>query len=66
MPRQFPHNGQEDFLPSLLVNFIRGGDDRAEETVVTRTPTPTKAGVLVRIEQSGFRSDEERNYQGAN
>ncbi len=36
------------------------------KTVVTRTLTPTKAAVLVRIEQSGFRPDEERNYQRAN
>jgi hypothetical protein len=33
---------------------------------VTRTLTPTKGGVLVRMEQSGFRPEEEANYQGAN
>jgi hypothetical protein len=28
--------------------------------------TPTKVGVLVRMEQSGFRPEDEANYQGAN
>jgi uncharacterized protein YndB with AHSA1/START domain len=36
------------------------------KTVVTWTLTPTKGGVLVRMEQSGFRPEEEANYQGAN
>jgi uncharacterized protein YndB with AHSA1/START domain len=36
------------------------------KTVVTWTLTPTKRGVLVRMEQSGFRPEEEANYQGAN
>jgi uncharacterized protein YndB with AHSA1/START domain len=35
------------------------------KTVVTWTLTPTADGVLVRLEQSGFRPTEERNYQGA-
>lgn len=35
------------------------------KTVVTWTLTPIKGGVLVRIEQSGFRLEEEANYQGA-
>ncbi|MGH7061154.1 MAG: SRPBCC family protein [Stellaceae bacterium] len=35
------------------------------KTVVTWTLTPTKAGVLVRLEQSGFRAEEEANYRGA-
>jgi uncharacterized protein YndB with AHSA1/START domain len=35
------------------------------KTVVTWTLTPTKGGVLVRMEQSGFRPDEDANYQGA-
>ncbi len=30
------------------------------------TLTPTPGGVLVRMQQTGFRPDEERNYQGAN
>ena len=36
------------------------------KTVVTWTLTPTKGGVLVRMEQSGFRPEDEANYQGAN
>jgi uncharacterized protein YndB with AHSA1/START domain len=34
--------------------------------VVTWTLTPTEGGVLVRMEQSGFRPEDEANYQGAN
>jgi uncharacterized protein YndB with AHSA1/START domain len=36
------------------------------KTVVTWTLTRTKSGTLVRMEQSGFRPEEEANYQGAN
>jgi uncharacterized protein YndB with AHSA1/START domain len=35
-------------------------------TVVTWTLTPTTDGVLLRMEQSGFRPDQEANHQGAN
>lgn len=35
------------------------------ETVVTWTLTPTAAGTLLRMEQSGFPSEEGRNYKGA-
>jgi uncharacterized protein YndB with AHSA1/START domain len=35
------------------------------KTVVTWTLTETTGGVLVRMEQSGFRPQDERNYQGA-
>ena len=35
------------------------------KTVVTWTLTPTKGGTLLRMEQSGFRPEDERNYQGA-
>ncbi|WP_413988342.1 SRPBCC family protein [Labrys okinawensis] len=35
------------------------------KTVVTWTLTPTEGGTLVRMEQSGFRAEEEANYQGA-
>jgi uncharacterized protein YndB with AHSA1/START domain len=35
------------------------------ETVVTWTLTPTESGTHVRMEQSGFRPDQERNYKGA-
>jgi hypothetical protein len=33
--------------------------------VVTWTLTPIKDGVLLRMEQSGFRAEDEANYQGA-
>jgi uncharacterized protein YndB with AHSA1/START domain len=36
------------------------------KTVVTWTLTSTTDGVLVRMEQSGFRPEDEANYQGAN
>jgi uncharacterized protein YndB with AHSA1/START domain len=36
------------------------------ESVVVWTLAPTKSGTLVRMEQSGFRPDQEANYQGAN
>ena len=36
------------------------------KTVVTWTLTPSASGgVLLRLEQAGFRADEDRNYQGA-
>jgi uncharacterized protein YndB with AHSA1/START domain len=35
------------------------------KTVVTWTLTPVKGGVLVRMEQSGFRPEDEGFYQGA-
>jgi uncharacterized protein YndB with AHSA1/START domain len=35
------------------------------ESVVTWTLTPTGAGTLLRMEQLGFRQDQERAYQGA-
>jgi uncharacterized protein YndB with AHSA1/START domain len=34
-------------------------------TVVTWTLTPADGGTLVRMEQSGFRPEDERNYRGA-
>jgi uncharacterized protein YndB with AHSA1/START domain len=34
-------------------------------TIVTWTLTPTEGGTLVRMEQSGFRAQDERFYQGA-
>ncbi|MCI0465438.1 MAG: SRPBCC domain-containing protein [Beijerinckiaceae bacterium] len=41
------------------------GADKGLKTIVTWTLTPTKMGVLVRMEQSGFRTEDEANYQGA-
>lgn len=35
------------------------------ESVVTWTLTPTKTGTSLRMEQSGFRRDQEQAYQGA-
>ncbi len=35
------------------------------ESVVTWTLTPTSAGTRLRMEQSGFRTDQPQNYQGA-
>jgi uncharacterized protein YndB with AHSA1/START domain len=35
------------------------------KTVVTWTLTPTATGTRLRMEQSGFRPEEEANYQGA-
>ena len=35
------------------------------ESVVTWTLTPTSAGTHLRMEQSGFRPDQEQAYQGA-
>jgi uncharacterized protein YndB with AHSA1/START domain len=35
------------------------------ESVVAWTLTPTETGTLVRMEHSGFRPDQEKNYQGA-
>jgi uncharacterized protein YndB with AHSA1/START domain len=36
------------------------------ESVVVWTLAATKGGTLVRMEQSGFRPDQEANYKGAN
>ena len=36
------------------------------ESIVVWTLVATKGGTLVRMEQSGFRPDQEANYQGAN
>jgi uncharacterized protein YndB with AHSA1/START domain len=35
------------------------------ESVVTFSLTPTDTGTHVRVEQSGFRPDQEANYKGA-
>jgi len=35
------------------------------ESVVTWTLTPTSTGTNVRMEQSGFRADQQQEYQGA-
>ena len=51
----------------LAYSWNASGDEAANglKTVVTWTLTPTEGGTHVRMEQSGFRPEEERNYQGA-
>jgi uncharacterized protein YndB with AHSA1/START domain len=51
----------------LAYSWCASGEEAAAglKTVVTWTLTPTKRGVIVRMEQAGFRVDEENNYQGA-
>jgi uncharacterized protein YndB with AHSA1/START domain len=51
----------------LSYSWSASGDEAAGglKTVVTWTLTPTKGGVLVRMEQSGFQPEDEANYQGA-
>lgn len=51
----------------LSYSWNSSGDEAANglKTTVTWTLTPTKGGVLLRMEQSGFRPDDKRNYQGA-
>jgi uncharacterized protein YndB with AHSA1/START domain len=51
----------------LSYSWNASGEEEANglKTVVTGTLTPTKGGVLVRMEQSGFRPEEDNNYQGA-
>jgi uncharacterized protein YndB with AHSA1/START domain len=51
----------------LSYSWNASGDEAATglKTVVTWTLTPTEGGTLVRMEQSGFRPDQDFNYQGA-
>lgn len=46
-------------------NASGGGTADGLRTVVSWTLTPTGGGTLVRMEQSGFRAEEEANYRGA-
>lgn len=52
----------------LSYSWNASGDEAAGglRTVVTWTLTRTKGGVLVPMEQAGFRPKDESNYQGAN
>jgi uncharacterized protein YndB with AHSA1/START domain len=52
----------------LAYSWDSSGEEAAGglKTVVTFTLTPTARGTLLRLEHSGFRADQERNYQGAN
>jgi uncharacterized protein YndB with AHSA1/START domain len=51
----------------LSYRWCSSGDEAADglNTVVTWTLTPTERGVVVRMEQSGFRAEDEGFYQGA-
>jgi uncharacterized protein YndB with AHSA1/START domain len=51
----------------LSYSWNASGEEAATgpRTVVTWTLTPTKTGTLVRMEQSGFRPEDEGFYQGA-
>jgi uncharacterized protein YndB with AHSA1/START domain len=51
----------------LSYSWNASGEEAAGglKTVVTWTLTPTEGGTRVRMEQSGFRPEEEANYQGA-
>jgi uncharacterized protein YndB with AHSA1/START domain len=52
----------------LSYSWNASGEETTDglKTVVTWTLTPTKGGVLVRMDQSGFRPEDEANYQAAN
>ena len=51
----------------LSYSFCSSGEEAANgfKTAVTWTLTPTKGGTHVRMEQSGFRPDQDANYKGA-
>jgi uncharacterized protein YndB with AHSA1/START domain len=49
--------------PNSRLSYVWGS--MGLESVVTWTLTPTKGGTHVRMEQSGFRSEEDANYKGA-
>jgi uncharacterized protein YndB with AHSA1/START domain len=51
----------------LAYRWSGSGDEAAAgpKTIVTWTLTPTAGGTHVRMEQSGFRPEDQSNYQGA-
>jgi uncharacterized protein YndB with AHSA1/START domain len=51
----------------LSYSWNASGEEAAEglRTVVTWTLTPTESGTQLRMEQAGFRPEDEANYQGA-
>lgn len=55
-------------LALLSYSWNSSGDEAATglKTIVTWTLTPTKSGTHLRMEQSGFRPDQEFNFKGAN
>ncbi len=50
---------------SYTWNATRDGAANAVTSVVTWTLTPTRTGTHLRMEQSGFRPDQQQAYQGA-
>jgi uncharacterized protein YndB with AHSA1/START domain len=53
-------------LQRLAYSWSTSGDEAGRlMTVVTYTLTPKAGGTLVRMEQSGFRAEDENNYRGA-
>jgi uncharacterized protein YndB with AHSA1/START domain len=55
----------EVLLVEPLTRLSYGWTSMGLETVVTWTLTPTPGGTLLRMEQSGFPSEEGKNYKGA-
>lgn len=55
----------EVFTVEANQRLAYGWSSMGLDTTVTWTLTPTGKGVLLRMEQAGFRADEDRNYQGA-
>jgi uncharacterized protein YndB with AHSA1/START domain len=49
--------------PNKTLSYTWGG--YGLETVVTWSLTPTSTGTLLRMEQTGFRPDQQQAYQGA-
>jgi uncharacterized protein YndB with AHSA1/START domain len=56
-----------DPFETLSYTWNASGEEAANglKTVVTFTLTPQDGGTLLRLEQSGFRPEEDANYQGA-
>jgi uncharacterized protein YndB with AHSA1/START domain len=59
---------RDDRPQRLAYSWNASGEEAARglKTVATWTPTPTRGGTLVRLEQARLRPEEEANYQGAN
>ncbi|HUC52023.1 MAG TPA: SRPBCC domain-containing protein [Xanthobacteraceae bacterium] len=50
---------------TLSYTWNSGEAELAIKSVVTLSLTPKGAGTLLRMEQTGFRQDQQQNYQGA-
>jgi len=50
---------------TLSYTWNAGEAALALKSVVTLSLTPTRAGTLLRMEQTGFRPDQQQNYHGA-